>query len=82
MSQPKVSQWFSYLLPVLEESLKRLGYLPVFQENYTHFDQKDDYVFGDITERELPRKMCYEAQKDERSELGKLALIAQRNKHL
>jgi len=63
MSQPKVSQWFSYLLPVLEDSLKRLGYLPVFQESYTHSNQEDDYVFGDITERELPRKRCHEAQK-------------------
>lgn len=67
MSQSKVSQWLSYLLSVLEESLKRLGYTPVFQESYYHSNQKDDYVFGDITERELPRKRCYKAQKEDYS---------------
>lgn len=77
MSQPKVSQWFSYLLPVLEDSLKRLGYLPVFQESYTHSNQEDDYVFGDITERELPRKRCYEAQKEDYS--GKKHLHTEKN---
>jgi hypothetical protein len=77
MSQSKVSQWFSYLLPVLEESLKRLGYLPVFQEEYTHCNQKEDYVFGDITERELPRKKCYEAQKEDYS--GKKHLHTEKN---
>ena len=77
MSQAKVSQWFSYLLPVLEESLKRLGYVPLFQESYTHSNQKDDYVFGDITERELPRKRCYEAQKEDYS--GKKHLHTEKN---
>jgi hypothetical protein len=67
MSQSKVSQWFSYLLPVLESSLRKLGYMPVYQECYYHKNQKDAYVFGDVTERELPRKTCYKAQKEDYS---------------
>lgn len=67
MSQSKVSQWFSYLLPLLESSLDKLGYMPVYQSHYKHKEQKDTYVFGDITERELPRKTCYKSQKEDYS---------------
>lgn len=65
MSQSKVSQWFSYLLPVLEKSLKELNFIPVYGEMYKHSNQSDDYVFGDVTERDLPRKRCYEAQRED-----------------
>jgi len=65
MSQPKVSQWFSYLLPVLELSLDRLGYSPVFGTSYEHKDRTTEYLSGDITDRDLPRKGCYDAQKED-----------------
>ena len=67
MTQSKVSQWLSFLLPVLESALKELGYMPVYQDVYIHENQSDSYVFGDVTERELPRKVCYEAQKEDYS---------------
>lgn len=63
MSQPKVSEWFSYLLPVLERSLDKLGLCPVFGMNYEHQDNGETHLLGDVTEREIPRKTCYPAQK-------------------
>jgi len=65
MSQSKVSQWFSFLLPALEYSLDCLGYSPVFGSNYRHIDDSIEYISGDVTERELPRKRCYKAQKED-----------------
>ena len=65
MSQSKVSQWFSFLVPVLEYSLDRLGYSPVFGFNYEHEDDSTEYLLGDVTDRDLPRKRCYEAQKED-----------------
>lgn len=65
LSQPKVSQWFSFLLPVLERSLDQLGYSPVFGLDYEHKDDETEYLAGDITERLLPRKRCYDAQKED-----------------
>lgn len=65
MSQSKVSQWFTFLIPALEYSLDRLGYSPVFGCDYRHKDDSTEYLSGDVTERELPRKRCYEAQKED-----------------
>ena len=65
MSPPKVSQWFTFLLPVLEISLDRLGYSPVFGSSYEHKDASTGYLLGDITERDLPRKGCYKAQRED-----------------
>ena len=65
MSQSKVSQWFTFLIPALEYSLERLGYSPDFGSDYRHKDDLTEYLSGDVTERELPRKRCYEAQKED-----------------
>lgn len=65
ISQSKVSQWFSFLLPALEYSLDRLGYSPEFSSDYHHKDDSTEYLSGDVTERELPRKRCYDAQKED-----------------
>jgi len=67
MGQSKVSQWLSFLLPVLHSSLEELGFMPVYQDVYYHENQEDKYLFGDVTEREIPRKTCYEAQKEDYS---------------
>ncbi len=67
MSQPKVSQWISYLLPVLEESLEQLGMMPCYQEYYSHSNEQSCYLAADVTERAIPRKVCYAAQKEDYS---------------
>lgn len=67
MSQPKVSQWISYLLPVLEESLEHLGMMPCYQEQYSHQNTQSSYLAADVTERIIPRKTCYSAQKEDYS---------------
>jgi len=77
MSQPKVSEWFSYLLPVLERSLDKLGLCPVFGMNYEHQDNGETHLLGDVTEREIPRKTCYPAQKEDFS--GKSHMHAEKN---
>lgn len=77
MSQPKVSEWFSYLLPVLESSLEKLGFCPVFGMSYNHEDKTETHLLGDITERQIPRKTCYSAQKEDFS--GKSHMHAEKN---
>ena len=77
MSQPKVSEWFSYLLPVLEKSMDQLKLSPIFGMDYEHEDQKETHLLGDITERALPRKVCYSAQKEDFS--GKSHMHAEKN---
>lgn len=67
MCQPKVSQWFSFLLPVLESSLDKLGYSPQFGTNYDHKKESTEYLSGDVMDRDLPRKKCYQAQKEDYS---------------
>lgn len=65
MCQAKVSEWFSYLLPVLESSMEKLGVCPVFGMDYIHKDNKETHLLGDVTEREIQRKTCYKAQKED-----------------
>jgi len=77
MSQPKVSEWFTYLLPVLESSLEKLDVCPKFGMNYRHKDKGETYLSGDVTEREIPRKTCYSAQKEDFS--GKSHMHAEKN---
>ena len=77
MSQPKVSQWFSYLLPVLESSLEKLGLCPEFGMDYIHEDKQETHLLGDVTERQIPRKTCYSAQKEDFS--GKSHMHAEKN---
>ena len=77
MSQSKVSEWFSYLLPILESSLDQLGYSPRFGMDYEHKAQGETHLLGDVTEREIPRKTCYSAQKEDFS--GKSHMHAEKN---
>jgi len=77
LSQPKVSEWFSYLLPVLESSLEKLGVCPEFGMNYQHKDKGETHLSGDVTEREIPRKTCYSAQKEDFS--GKAHIHSEKN---
>ncbi len=67
ISQPKVSQWFKYLLPLLEASLVKLGYCPMYGSDYEHKDEQTGYLAGDVMDRILPRKVCYKAQKEDSS---------------
>jgi len=67
MTQAKVSQWLNFLLPVLESSMKALSCMPVYQDCYHHANHSDNYLFGDVTERILPRKICKQAQQEDYS---------------
>lgn len=77
MSQPKVSEWFAYLLPVLESSVNNLKICPEFGMSYKHQDNEETHLLGDVTEREIPRKNCYSAQKEDFS--GKSHMHAEKN---
>jgi hypothetical protein len=77
MSQPKVSQWFSFLLPALESSLDRLGFSPEFGMDYKHKDKGESHLMGDVTERQIPRKTCYDAQQEDFS--GKAHMHSEKN---
>ena len=68
MSQSKVSEWLKFLLPILEESLSKLGFMPQTGDVYSLEEQEDiDLVIIDVVEREVPRKTDYLSQKDEYS---------------
>ena len=68
MCQAKVSEWISFLSPVLEEALKKLGYMPQIGDTYKHRGQEQQgFLLADVTEREVPRRCCYQAQQQEYS---------------
>ena len=67
MSQGKVSEWLSFLLPVLEDSLYKLGFTAKYGLDYQHKSVEDEYLMGDVVERSVPRRSCHEAQKVEYS---------------
>ena len=67
MCQSKVSEWVRFLSPVLEESLKKLGFMPQTGTSYTCHAEDADYLLMDVTERQLPRRTDMEAQKEEYS---------------
>lgn len=73
MSQAKVSEWVSFLRPILEDSLRKLGFMPQSGSVFT-LDPKSetDYVTIDVVERVVPRKTDYECQKEEYSGKKKL----------
>jgi hypothetical protein len=57
MSQSKVSEWFSFLSPVLEESLSRLGFMPQTGDRcQVPNDLSTDYLLVDVTERTVGRR--------------------------
>lgn len=67
LSQSKVSEWLSFLLPVLGESLKQMGFEAAYGCIYVHKSIEDEYLIGDIVERNIPKRSCHKAQKEEYS---------------
>lgn len=67
MCQSKVSEWIYFLSPVLEESLKKLGFMPQTGTYYACQEEEADYLLMDVTERQVPRRTDIEAQKEEYS---------------
>ena len=68
MSQSKVSEWVRFLLPVLEESLSKLGVMPQTGSDFVLNNPDNEcFVVINVTERRVPRKTDYEAQKEEYS---------------
>lgn len=66
MSQAKVSQWVSLLLPLLEKSLHRLQMLPQRTAEQFYLNLKvlaGYFILLDGTERAIPRPVEYECQK-------------------
>lgn len=64
ISQSKVSEWVSYLLPVLEESLVRMDVMPQSGYCYQQGDKEVDYLLVDVTEREVVRDIDLDNQKE------------------
>jgi hypothetical protein len=67
LSQSKLSQWLKILLPILEQSLKKLGTLPARTQE--ELDKrvnllKEELFWLDATEREIPRPKDKETQKE------------------
>ena len=67
MTQVKVSQWISWLIPVVHKSLQRLKVLAQQSVCYTHKCLTDSYLAGDVTEVAVQRKTDYKAQKEDYS---------------
>lgn len=67
MSQSKVSEWLSFLLPVLFIVLKELGVVAKYGLSYHHQNTDDEYLIGDVVERQVPKRSCALAQKKEYS---------------
>lgn len=75
MCQAKVSEWVSYLTPVLEDTLHRLGLMPQAGHRYRHEEPRTDCLLVDVTERQVPRCQDYEGQKEEYSGKKKLHTV-------
>lgn len=68
ISQSKVSEWISYLSPVLESSLSALGFTPQVGDRFRYQEnEKTSWLLVDVVETLVPRSTDYENQKDEYS---------------
>lgn len=70
MSQGKVSQWLQVLLPLLEQALAKIQLLPCRQPNYLYSSLRlvaEQVLWMDATERQVPRSIDWERQKQEYS---------------
>lgn len=68
ISQSKVSEWVSFLLPILESCLDKLGFLPETGSVFRFpAESVTDYLIGDVTERSIPRRKCNKTQEAEYS---------------
>jgi hypothetical protein len=65
MCQSKVSEWVSFILPLLEQTLISLSVMP--QSGYEYYQETDEDLVVDVTEREVPRRTDHESQKEEYS---------------
>lgn len=78
LSQSKVSEWFSVLLPLLVATLEELKLMAGSGEVFNFKASEDaDYLVGDVVERITPRLACKKAQKQEYS--GKKKLHTNKN---
>lgn len=64
ISQSKVSEWITYLLPVLEDSLAKMGVMPQTGFEFVDYETASKCLLVDVTEREVPRSTDYENQKE------------------
>ena len=68
LSQSKVSEWFSVLLPLLEASLEELKLMAASGEVFGfRASENADYLVRGVIERQTPRLACRKAQKEEYS---------------
>lgn len=77
LSQSKVSEWVSFLLPVLEETLEQINVSPKIGYEFNLKDEDEDYVLVDVTENQVPRKVDYKSQEEEYSGKKKLHTMKQ-----
>lgn len=77
MSQSKVSEWISYLLPVLEKALNKIGVMPQTGYQFKELPLETDCLLVDVTERQVPRDVDYDNQKEAYS--GKKKLHTMKN---
>ena len=75
ISQPKVSQWIYYLLPVLEDSLLKMGHMPQRGNEFVEQESSSDCMLVDVTECQVPRDIDYENQKEYYSGKKKLHTV-------
>jgi len=64
MCQSKVSEWVSYLLPVLEQSLTKMQVMPQSGHSFKHSEDNADYLLVDVTERQVVRDVDNDNQRD------------------
>lgn len=67
ISQAKVSEWVKFLLPVLTNALNKLKLLPQIGDKFEYKKNDKEILMVDVTEHPIPRKVDYEAQKEEYS---------------
>ncbi len=63
ISQSKVSEWVGYLIPVLLESLLKMGVMPQMGCYYEQVNEEIDYLLLDLTER-VVRDIDHDHQKE------------------
>ena len=62
MSQSKFSEWVSYLLPVLEESLSKMKVMPQSGYCYEQTDREVDYLWMGLTKRAVVMDIDHDNQ--------------------
>ncbi len=67
ISQAKVSEWISYLSPLLESSLSELGFVPQTGDTFHYKEEETSWLLVDVVETLVPRSTDYQIQKDEYS---------------